>query len=726
MTALLTVSGIRRPLLHLRRRSVTPLFQPWAILAAGAAFLIAVGIATLTSPAAQADTTPSITIVKDAVPNDAADFPFDIVTGGGTGSAPPFSLDDDPGDATLPDRMTFYFQPGTYQVVEGASSSPGWHLDGIVCDDPSGDTTTSLATGSATIDLDVGEQITCTFTNRLTSITIVKDAVPNDAADFPFDIVTGGGTGSAPPFSLDDDPGDATLPDRMTFYFQPGTYQVVEGASSSPGWHLDGIVCDDPSGDTTTSLATGSATIDLDVGEQITCTFTNRLTSITIVKDAVPNDAADFPFDIVTGGGTGSAPPFSLDDDPGDATLPDRMTFYFQPGTYQVVEGASSSPGWHLDGIVCDDPSGDTTTSLATGSATIDLDVGEQITCTFTNRLTSITIVKDAVPNDAADFTFDTVPSISAPFTLDDDAGAAAADDTFQGGMTFFVNPGTYRFIERDPAPSGWRVDSITCEDPSNGTTTSVSTRTATIDLDVGERITCTFTNRINPAHVTLSPTEATNPVGTSHTVTATVTDAFGAPVANTTVQFTVSGSVNTTGSCTTGPAGTCSFSYTGPAFPGADSMAGCADANNSGTPDIGEPCSEKVAKAWILPASTPGQVTGGGHVIDPADNEKVAFGFNAQSGPKGFKGNCTVVDVAPSRNVKIKCLDVTTLVQTSTSATIYGRAEINGTATGYRIDVTDLAEPGRDRDTFAIQTTSGYFAGGTIDGGNIQVHRAE
>ena len=229
----------------------------------------------------------------------------------------------------------------------------------------------------------------------------------------------------------------------------------------------------------------------------------------------------------------------------------------------------------------------------------------------------------------------------------------------------------------------------------------------------------------LGPALVSLSPATATNTVGTSHTVTAIVTNASGGSVANSTVRFTVAGSVTTTGICTTAADGTCTFSYPGPAFPGADAISACADANNSGTCDAGEPTAEAI-KAWILPASTPGQVTGGGHFINPADNEKVAFGFNAQSAANGLKGNCTVVDIAPSRNVKIKCLDVTALVQTATSATVYGHAQINGVATDYRIDVTDLAEPGKGRDTFAIQTTSGYSAGGTLDGGNVQVHRAD
>jgi hypothetical protein len=48
----------------------------------------------------------------------------------------------------------------------------------------------------------------------------------------------------------------------------------------------------------------------------------------------------------------------------------------------------------------------------------------------------------------------------------------------------------------------------------------------------------------------------------------------------------------------------------------------------------------------------------------------------------------------------------------------------LNGAATTYRIDVDDLAEPGRNRDTFRIQLATGYAASGTLTGGNIQIHQ--
>jgi hypothetical protein len=70
-----------------------------------------------------------------------------------------------------------------------------------------------------------------------------------------------------------------------------------------------------------------------------------------------------------------------------------------------------------------------------------------------------------------------------------------------------------------------------------------------------------------------------------------------------------------------------------------------------------------------------------------------------------------------------IKCLDVEGLVIAGTLATIFGRATVNGSETRYRIDVDDLEEPGRFRDTFSIITESGYAATGVVTQGNIQIH---
>jgi hypothetical protein len=114
-------------------------------------------------------------------------------------------------------------------------------------------------------------------------------------------------------------------------------------------------------------------------------------------------------------------------------------------------------------------------------------------------------------------------------------------------------------------------------------------------------------------------------------------------------------------------------------------------------------------------PLNTPGHATGGGQV--PAD---ASFGFEAKSGANGMKGNCTVID--RSGGVKVKCLDVTSYLQTGTHATFSGHATVNGVATTYRIDVDDAGEPGAGQDTFKIVAGT-YSAGGTLTEGNVQIH---
>lgn len=226
----------------------------------------------------------------------------------------------------------------------------------------------------------------------------------------------------------------------------------------------------------------------------------------------------------------------------------------------------------------------------------------------------------------------------------------------------------------------------------------------------------------VGAAEVVLTPPAALNNVGTSHTVTATATTSSATPAAQVRILFTVSGSVDAQGSCTTNAQGQCDFTYTGPDFPGADAITGCADNNKNNQVDAGEPCGE-AAKIWLLPATTPGQVTGGGWIFRPGDGSRVSFGFNAKSDGDAVKGNCNVIDHATKTH--IRCLTVDTLVVTGTHATLFGQATVSGTATNYRIDVDDHGEPGT-LDTFKFQTDSGYTATGVLAGGNVQIHKQE
>ncbi len=149
------------------------------------------------------------------------------------------------------------------------------------------------------------------------------------------------------------------------------------------------------------SPALGTATDGTNIGawqEPLQCGGT-----ITIIKDTIPDGPTDFNF-------TGDLGGFSLDDDT-DLTLPNSIAFDKAAGTYKVTEIVPS--GWVLTNLACVDPDGGTTTNLAAATANIDVDAGEMITCTFTNKVDTD---GDGVPDDV-----DCCPTIANPGQEDTD-----------------------------------------------------------------------------------------------------------------------------------------------------------------------------------------------------------------------------------------------------------------------------------------------------------------
>jgi hypothetical protein len=206
--------------------------------------------------------------------------------------------------------------------------------------------------------------------------------------------------------------------------------------------------------------------------------------SITILKNAVPDNGQDFVF---TTTGTGLSG-FSLDDD-ADAALSNQKVFTsLGAGTYSVTESATG--GWDLTSITC---SAGGTADMANRTANITLAEGANVTCTFVNMLQgqqaqtgSITILKNAVPDNAQDFAFTTIGTGLSGFSLDDDADPALSNQkTFSG-----LAAGMYTVAEGSVA--GWTLSSLTC---SPSAAVSVTGATASINLAAGANVTCTFVN---------------------------------------------------------------------------------------------------------------------------------------------------------------------------------------------------------------------------------------
>jgi hypothetical protein len=213
-----------------------------------------------------------------------------------------------------------------------------------------------------------------------------------------------------------------------------------------------------------------SVSINLAAGESIHCTFENSTqSSITIIKDAAPDDPQDFTF-MTTGPGISN---FTLDDD-ADGTLPNTRQFPgLAAGSRTITEAGAT--GFTLSNIVCTGATNSTIRIGNTGgfdpgdtSVTIGLVPGEDIVCTFVNnKQGSITIVKDSVPDDAQNVGFTATGSGVGNFTLDDDADAVLSSTRQFPGLM----PGSR--IITETVPTGFTLTDIVCTGATNSTVRS-------------------------------------------------------------------------------------------------------------------------------------------------------------------------------------------------------------------------------------------------------------
>ena len=333
--------------------------------------------------------------------------------------------------------------PGTYTSTETVPA--GWDLTDLACNDGASATpsTVDKAAAKATFELDPGETVTCTFTNTQRGHIIVKKVTDPSGAtqSFEFD------PSYAANFFLKD--GEQNDSGALV----PGTYSVDE--LTPTGWDETGASCDDGS-------AVGS--IGLAAGETVTCTFTNtQRGKIIVVKQTDPDGSTQqFEFDPSYGANF-----FLADGQSNDSG-------FLQPGTYSVGE-VNLPSGWDPTGATCSDGS---------DPASISLQSGEVVTCTFTNRQRGTIIVKKVTnPSTATDlFTF-----------TGDAAGSIGNDGTITVGN---LVPGTYTSTET--VPTGWDLIGLSCNDGLSATpsTPNIGTATATFKLDPGETVTCTFTNK--------------------------------------------------------------------------------------------------------------------------------------------------------------------------------------------------------------------------------------
>ena len=413
----------------------------------------------------------SITVKKDAVPNDAQDFGFTAT--GGTLTPTSFTLDDDAdGTNSNTQAYTNIKTFTTYTFTEASVS--GWTLSfqTPVCTVTSangGTQSGNVGTRTLTINLKEGENVTCTFVNtRQAAKLIVIKHVVNDnggtatAADFTMTVT--GGSPSPGSFAGAESPGvEVTLTPNTAYDVTESTVSGYANTGESSGCH------------STTGIAPGGTA---------TCTITNNdvAPTLTVIKHVVndnggTNVAADWSIHVKSGANEVTGSPKTGKESPGD-------TYTLDAGTYTVSETGAPS-GYAFTGFTgdCADPSGNVT--LANGDAK---------TCTLTNddQAAKLIVIKHVINDNGG-------TAVAGNFTMSV-TGTNASPNSFPGvespGTEVTLDAGSYSVSES--ALAGYTSDggSVDCA----GTIANGETKTCTFTND---DIAVTRTGQITPTGTT-------------------------------------------------------------------------------------------------------------------------------------------------------------------------------------------------------------------------------
>ncbi|MFN2613771.1 MAG: hypothetical protein ABR552_03000, partial [Actinomycetota bacterium] len=265
-----------------------------------------------------------------------------------------FSLDvnNDPtySNQRIFDRITTF---DTKTVTEN-DPSPLFSLTGLSCtEDQSQDSTPSLATRTATIRLQEGENVSCTFTNssNLGTLHVIKHVINDQdgtasAGSFSLHVKKNGTDVSGSPAAGAESPG-------TSYTLLAGTYSVSE--ETPPSIYTQSFGSDCPNGSVTVTA-----------GADTTCTITNNDTNIapavTVDKTATPDHINEpggtVTFSVTVANGSVSTDPVTLTSLADDVYghLLDTGNAAVTNNTCPLIDGASIDPGTsitcHFDGAV--------------------------------------------------------------------------------------------------------------------------------------------------------------------------------------------------------------------------------------------------------------------------------------------------------------------------------------------------------------------------------------
>ncbi|HXF97673.1 MAG TPA: hypothetical protein VNJ46_03555 [Gaiellaceae bacterium] len=359
--------------------------------------------------------------------------------------------------------------PGTVSVGElaGAGTDLASYVSSVACDSGKG----SASGTSHSFAVGFGDQVTCTITNRRKPEVKVVKAVEPATDPGRFDLLVNGEVKREDAANGQD-----------TGFVQVAAGAVTVGEAAGSGTSLSDYVskvaCD--SGKGSTDPGTSHA-FSVDYGDRVTCTITNtRKARLTVIKHVVNDN-----------GGTKSASDFAISVS-GSAPSPASFQGAESPGTQVAIGPGSYSVTETVD------PDYDVTYSAGC-SGTIA--AGGSATCTITNddRPPKLTLVKVVVNDNGG-----TAQPSAWTLRASGPTGFSGAGPSVSSGASF--DAGSYDLSESGPA--GYEASDWECSDGQADADT--------VNVGLGEEITCTITNDDRPATLVVVKTVVNDNGGTA------------------------------------------------------------------------------------------------------------------------------------------------------------------------------------------------------------------
>ncbi|MGE3073797.1 MAG: hypothetical protein AB7N24_06860 [Dehalococcoidia bacterium] len=452
--------------------------------------------------------TSSITIVKEGLTGEAeAVFTHDVPGQ----DSDTFTLTAAENSITLSELPA-----GTYNFTELPMT--GWHLVSSGCsfapaplapqeEQPEGDVLTVI--------LGEDEDQVCTFVNEqdTNTVTVDKYVDGEPAADGTFELTeTASDTSEAVVF----DPTNgyehvsAPLPFGTSYAL---TEDNVDGTcDESDTYRLAGYSVGATLEEALAAAPSDSVAIDSLESDTVVVVWNQTcadLASITIVKDFQPDADAEASF-TVDGFGLED---FSI----AEGTENGRTFDNLNSGAYSFTEDALE--GWHIQSIFCSGQSSPSNVLINLGgaAATISVNAGDHITCTFTNVADEgtpepgtgqITIIKSWDADNGPDATFATSSNLGA-----DGDGFVLADDGLGGDSMTFETLAADTYIFTEDAIDGWTLTGINCTGIApESIDVDLTARSLGVNLGEDEDVICTFSNSMDETEP-VENTDAVSPI---------------------------------------------------------------------------------------------------------------------------------------------------------------------------------------------------------------------